>query len=116
MHQVRVATHSDLTEHAKVAGNPRHTCVYKKQISYFDKNHALLTVNMTVYQLGVDDVCIIIIISIIKARNCIIADRFVNDFWLAVSTKRLLVMSTKRYHMIAYLGCQLLAKVWVKHV
>ena len=50
IHQVRVATHSRLTEHAKVAGNQRHTCVYKKQNKYFDKNHALLTVNGTVYQ------------------------------------------------------------------
>ena len=40
---------------------------------------------------------IILIISIIKARNCIIPDRFINDFWLAVSTKRLLAVSTKRY-------------------
>ena len=50
VHRVRVATHSRLTEHAMVAGNQSHTCVYQKQNSYFDKSHALLTVNMTVYQ------------------------------------------------------------------
>ena len=31
VHQIRVATHSRLAKHAKVAGNQRHTCVYKKQ-------------------------------------------------------------------------------------
>ena len=50
LHQVWVATHSRLNEHAKVAGSQRRTCINKKQNSYFDKNHALLTVNMTVYQ------------------------------------------------------------------
>ena len=30
IYQVRIATHSRLTEHAKVAGSQRHTCVYKK--------------------------------------------------------------------------------------
>ena len=33
IYQVRVATHSCLTDHTKVAGNQRHTCVYKKQNS-----------------------------------------------------------------------------------
>ena len=40
--------------------------------------------------------CIIIINSIIKARNCIIADRFINDFWLAVSTKKVTCRDNKK--------------------
>ena len=70
VHQVRVATHSRLTEHAKVAGSQRHTCVYKKQNPgaeqlFWQKSCTFNGKHDCISSLGVDDVCIIIVISII---------------------------------------------------